>query len=399
MKRLAYGLVLASCLHSQTVAWTKISSVGAAVFGGYTQIRYTGLTHQVIMPLPGNAGISTGYVDSLYSLTVNAGTPASSTVATLGTLGDTANNCTATAPFTRTWTGSVSGTGPSQRHWSGTMWIDTTRNRLIQILGVCQNVVPTNMYYLQLASPLSTSTWHALSWTIPDPQLVNLGVGATGVYDPDDDVYFIYGYDTGAGTNNNWVGCPTDLNPIPGTLTAKQTAAGCGSADAWTVVSVVGGTQPSGSQNPGLVYDTINKKVVMFGGSTSGGTVKAETWAYDVPTKAWTNKSPSSPPVGVPLAGYWPALDFMPDAGLVWYHKVTRGGSGPQDWTYNLATNAWSLIGSGAGPDDAESLAYDANSRFVTMTAISGGSLEIWVGAIGSTLSITASMGGNFAAK
>src|SRR6185436_13844302 len=139
------------------------------------------------------------------------------------------------------------------------------------------------------------------------------------VYDPDDDVLFMFGSDTGSQTHDNWVYCRTTENPAPGTLTAKQRAAGCAAPDDWTLVAVAGGVQPPGVTYPGMVYDTATKKIIQFGGMTGGGISHNQTWAYDVPTRTWTRKALSTtpPPVYTGPIAPQPAMAYNPTTGKV----------------------------------------------------------------------------------
>ena len=57
--------------------------------------------------------------------------------------------------------------------------------------------------------------------------------------------------------------------------------------DDWSEVSVTGGVRPPGSTLPGLVYDSVTKKLIQFGAYTNSSALVMETYAYDVPTKTW----------------------------------------------------------------------------------------------------------------
>src|SRR6185369_16044640 len=90
-----------------------------------------------------------------------------------------------------------------------------------------------DMYYLSLNSNPMLNTWKQVF----PRHFPIVNSNAALVYDPDDDVLFALGYDGGASTHDNWVYCPTNVNPTPGVLTAKQSAAGCASGDDWTEVA------------------------------------------------------------------------------------------------------------------------------------------------------------------
>src|SRR5262249_15283561 len=151
------------------------------------------------------------------------------------------------------------------------------------------------------------------------------------IYDPDEDVLFMYGYDGGAGTNNNWIYCMTDLNPTPGALTTSQTAAGCLAPDDWALVTLATSDQPQGG-GALILYDLVTKKVILYGGEIPNGTLN-QIWAYDIPTRTWTNKNTANPPPPDPDFGT-PAIAYDSRSGKVFYHQV--GGPGaPADWLYD----------------------------------------------------------------
>jgi hypothetical protein len=88
----------------------------------------------------------------------------------------------------------------------------------------------------------------------------------------------------------------------------------------------------------GLAYDREAKVAVLFGGLDGG----AETWAFDFKTKKWTNRKPATSP---------PPL-FLPSMIYDSVNKVTLlfgGQTGAYDagktlnetWAYSYAKNAW----------------------------------------------------------
>jgi hypothetical protein len=209
------------------------------------------------------------------------------------------------------------------------------------------------------------------------------------VYDPDDDVLFSFGYDLSASTHDNWVFCRTAENPTPGVLTAKQSAAGCGAPDDWTEVRVVGGTVVPGSSFPGLVYDPVTKKVLLFGGGAS------QTWAYDIPTKTWTRKALATQTPPVDTAAYWgmPAWAYNTATHRILYHQ-TGGTGAPADWEYDPVADTWThLTSTGVGATSVQVLSYDASRNLlIGVNKSSSGGMEVWHGTP-STGSVTAAPG------
>lgn len=292
---------------------------------------------------------------------------------------------------------------PTDGSWSGMAFqigsatytvdhvVDANNLVLTSSAGVQSNAIyslPTNrspredMYYLKLNADATRATWHR----VYPPRLPSANVVAAMAYDPDDDVLFVYGNGGGGQENNNWVYCPTIDNPSPGTLTAKQSAAGCAAADNWTRIAVAGGVQPRAVSFPGMVYDTATKKIILFGGMSSGlSTSYNETWAYNIPTKTWTQKALSTTPPPV-YSGSWvpqPAMAYIPGTQKILYHQVSNSGA-PADWQYDPVADTWTKLtsaGSGAATDQV--LTYDPSvNRLIGFNRASSGYPVVWQGAL-----------------
>jgi hypothetical protein len=282
------------------------------------------------------------YSNTLYAICLQSGTKIA--IATTGTT--TQTPCPADTP-----------TQPGDRHPMNQA-IDTKRNRLWLMGGVGCNVTYNDTYYMTLNANPASNSWTKVTVSNYPTESRNSAM----IYDPDTDALFAFGYDGGAGSTNNWIYCISDS----GTLTARQTAAGCSAANNWYNVSPAGGTQPTaGYAWPGMVYDSRNRKVIMFGGVDAGLSTEAnETWAYDVPTKTWvmmnSGASGSPPVISTPAVVHGQAaMAFEPATGLVHlHHQVT-----PTDWTYNYATNTWTSLGNLGGQIYTETIEYDANLR------------------------------------
>jgi len=214
-------------------------------------------------------------------------------------------------------------------------------------------------------------------------------VVGSGVYDPDDDVIFHYGYDGSSGANNNWVYCSTIGNPIPGVLTPKQSGAGCANSDDWTLISPVGGVQPPGAFFPGTLYDPVTKKVILYGGMNGGlNTAYNQIWAYDVPAKKWTQKALSTipPPVYSGQLAAHPGWAYNTRTGKILYRQTSNAGA-PVDWQYDPVADSWTKLSSDGGPSGDSVLAYDAtNDRLVSFTYCGAGCPQVWEGALSASV-------------
>jgi hypothetical protein len=263
------------------------------------------------------------------------------------------------------------------------MAIDTKRNVLWLFGGVCQAVNRTDMYYMSLNANPTSNSWHQVS--IGNPPVANNS--SAMVYDPDDDVLFLFGSDTAAQTRDNWVYCRTSENATPGALTAKQSAAGCTRPDDWSEVSVSGGVQPPGVAFSAMAYDSATKTVIQFAGDTGGFVAQNQTWAYDVPRRTWTQKALNTvaPPVYTGPSTAQPAMAYNPLTHKILYHQTSNTGA-PRDWQYDPVADTWTqLLSTGGGPTSDLVMAYDvANNRLVgfTLSAPSTGIPDVWQGVL-----------------
>ena len=260
--------------------------------------------------------------------------------------------------------------------------VNTTPQRYFLV----NNTSPRNsMYYLKLNANPVENRWHKVSAT-----RFPYGFISAMTYDPDDDVLFSFGYDGGASTTNNWVYCPTVDTQTPGVLTAKQITAGCSAPDDWTLINPVGRVEPPGAAYPGMVYDTVTKKVIAFGGmNTSATTSYNQTWAYDIPTRTWARKAVASSPPPV-YSGSWvaqPAMVYIPATNRIIYHQTSNSGA-PADWEYNPVAETWTrLVSSGGGAQIDQYLAFDSHRNVLigfNQDPVSGAAV-VWQGVVSST--------------
>jgi len=133
-------------------------------------------------------------------------------------------------------------------------------------------------------------------------------------------------------------------------------------ADTWTQGNP--SSKPSARERPALVYDSVDNKVVLFGGTD--GTKDGETWVYDVAADTWTQKSPSRKP----SERYAHTMAYEP----VNNKAVLVGGyddsSQLQDmWLYDYVTNNWSQKNPSAKPSKiaGHTLAYDSVNKKVVL--------------------------------
>lgn len=251
--------------------------------------------------------------DSIYANSFWAWSTAASTMTKIGTSGSTGTNGSNCPAVTASW--------PRDRHPYGQMSIDTHANVLWlsdganQVCPTSSPAPPLDLWKLALTATPTGDTWTRVNLTSS-----TLGQGENGcAYDGDDDVTFCFG------EANTTLLCSANLNPTPGTFTAKQTAAGCVNNNDFTTLTT-SGTAPTATSNPGVAYDKTNKKILVIGAFTPGPTrlMSLTVNVYDVPTKTWSNPAPSGMPpvpnqydpnyIGVPL-------DFNVNDGKFYYYK------------------------------------------------------------------------------
>jgi hypothetical protein len=219
----------------------------------------------------------------------------------------------------------------------------------------------------------------------PPPYFV--GVAA---YDQDDDIIFHFGYDGGPAKQNNWVYCSTIGNPTPGVLTAPQSGAGCVNPDDWSLVAIascVGNCNayksPKGSTFPSMIYDTTDHKFILYGGNFGANNPVNETWAFDAPTKSWTQRciSPCSPPPVTKVSRAGPPIAYVPSLNKVLYHHL----DGPSDYAYDYPGDTWTLLLSSGGgatyssTPSGQALAYDPIANAL-IGWNEGTSATLWIG-------------------
>jgi hypothetical protein len=228
-----------------------------------------------------------------------------------------------------------------------------------------------SMYYLSLNGNPGTDTW-----TMMNP-VGNLANGSYSMaLDTDDDVIFLF-----AGTDSA-VYCVTTDNPVPGNPTSAQAAAGCTHGDQWNPTPSADGIYPVAWQFNGLVYDTVTKKVLLFGGNDNSGAAYNQTWAYDVPARTWQQKCAGActnpPPIDLThTATNQPPLAYSTQDHKVYYYQPNNT-DGPAVWSYDPAGDNWKKLTSvntpGANPNPLlfgnSYLAFDSSKNLLILWAI-----------------------------
>lgn len=150
------------------------------------------------------------------------------------------------------------------------------------------------------------------------------------------------------------------------------------SAGTWHVLSTVSDDVPIARARSQGVWDTVNRRLVVFGGRFRQGTTGAYTflndvWAFDPVARTWTELSeqvgggPNDPPPRDRPSGRMNFSLLTEPSGQT---MILHGGGqtdfaefqvDSQTWLFSFATNTWTLLETGAVPPARlfHSAAYD----------------------------------------
>ncbi len=352
-----------------TITWveqTNPSDVPHLMY--FTDLKYNPVSEKVIGYLVRGAGSSI-YASSIHEYETNANdwtdkggsTPAG-------------NDCSSHASASPLpW--------PGNRHPVGQMAIDTTRNKLHLMGGVCQGAVGSG-WRDHWTYDLTTYTWTQLS-AIETLSVPN--VWSNMVYSAALDMIALFG------DSQTWVYCPS------ATVNSTQIAAGCTTAQTWyqttnIPVGFPGSQWTSGHKNSFFDDPTIGQAVFFAKAEFAGD---REVWTYDYATKLFSERTGTT---GIPTgAASTTAGDkdhvrvtTGPYAGTYLFHwTLPTSGSdcsgATADYLYNYATNAYTQITTnGTGPYCAVHLVWDEAAGKIVSWGKKTGSSEpgIWIGTL-----------------
>ena len=137
-------------------------------------------------------------------------------------------------------------------------------------------------------------------------------------------------------------------------------------------VNMTPSSSPPGRYYHRTVYDSFNRKVVLFGGYSDTNNIVTyyhDTWVYDGATNTWTQKFPNNPPQGRGRFGM--AYDSID-------HKVILFGGNDGNnklgdtWVYDVAMNTWTQVFPAVSPS-RRSDCYMVYDPFAGKTVLFGG--------------------------
>ncbi len=132
---------------------------------------------------------------------------------------------------------------------------------------------------------------------------------------------------------------------------------------------------PQGRSGQGFAYDSVRRKVVLFGGQDVNGNFLNDVWEWDGAAKTWTNVTPTSGPVPLPRSSFGMAYDPNRQKVVIYGGNVSTAysnvGIAGDTWewdgatqTWTLATGATSIVSVGLW---ASQMAYDPNLKQVIL--------------------------------
>jgi hypothetical protein len=230
-----------------------------------------------------------------------------------------------------TWTAETpAGTPPDARSGHGAIY-DPVRDRMI-VFGGYRDTSPRYLNDVWSLSLAGTPTWTALA-PVGTPPSGRADVGA--IYDPVRDRAIVFG--GFSSTAPNYRNDVWSLS-LAGTPT-------------WTALAPVG-TPPGGRHSLSAIYDPARDRMVVFGGSGSGGPFN-DAWSLSLAgTPTWTALAPAGTP---PHARYAHSAiyDLVRDRMVVFGGIYYDGSyySLNDVWSLSLAdAPAWSALAPGGGP-------------------------------------------------
>ncbi|UCE10920.1 MAG: hypothetical protein JSW61_03040, partial [Candidatus Thorarchaeota archaeon] len=129
---------------------------------------------------------------------------------------------------------------------------------------------------------------------------------------------------------------------------------------------VVSQTQvPSARFLPGMVYDPVNERVMLFGGGL-GDTEFDDTWILDYESRTWTELTISTSPT--PRSGH--VMVFDSSNGVIILFGGHNGTSPAKDtWVFNCTSETWIEVTPEISPPErmSHAMVYDSLSGKVVL--------------------------------
>jgi N-acetylneuraminic acid mutarotase len=106
----------------------------------------------------------------------------------------------------------------------------------------------------------------------------------------------------------------------------------------WTEVTSI--VHPVARRSAGMYFDPVNEKVVLFGGYLNNDSHAGDTWIFNPGNHSWKQVFPSSKPEA--RYGHSLVYDVINQQGLLFGGRVTALQS--ETWGYNYSSNLWKIF-------------------------------------------------------
>jgi peptide/nickel transport system permease protein len=158
----------------------------------------------------------------------------------------------------------------------------------------------------------------------------------------------------------------------------------------WTSMPLVEGEiRPSPRTNHSMAYDSINERIVLFGGFD--GLLNDETWIYDPVTQIWTKIDTDPHPSA--RAGHSMTFDSN-NGNVILFGGVIDDWVNPRSnetWTFDVSTNTWTLMSPPTPPEARafSAMSYDTDAGMAVLFGGDRNSSETWTYAGGDWTQMT----------
>lgn len=122
---------------------------------------------------------------------------------------------------------------------------------------------------------------------------------------------------------------------------------------------------PSARFLPGMIYDPVNERVMMFGGGY-GDDLYGDTWIFDYETKTWTELALSTSP----MSRHSHVMVFDSTNEVIVLFGGYNGTSPSSDtWVFNCASEIWTEVTPEMSPPDrmSQAMVYDSVNEKVLL--------------------------------
>src|SRR3989339_349784 len=227
------------------------------------------------------------------------------------------------------WTNMNNTSGPSPRNGSYYAF-DSNRNKILIFGGYTGTTRLSDTW----AYSLSTNTWESKA------SGTSSRYKGAMVYAPVADKMILFGGYDGAVYGKTWEYSPS----------------GNGT---WTDKLPVSSPSARFSHAMACSTDTSNDTIVLFGGTSDGGTPLGETWVYDVSGNTWTQKTPVSPPSN----RFYHSMCYIGGGKYLLVGGFTGAAYNNESWIYDLNADTWTSKTAVPRISGRHTICYDSDNE------------------------------------